>query len=269
LQRRIPVPTVEVNGERLEYVQQGEGTPVVLLHGIGASADLWSEVLNSLGDAYAVCAINLRGHGGSSCNGELSVNALTGDIKAAADALVLKSFHLVGVSLGAAVAVRLAAMTPDAVRSLIVSGIGLEPSQALADEIYGIREAVHYLAADDFAQQVGEALLVPDAPPERVEALGRSISTLTKQRYLQALEALSAAQVKSVAAQVKAPSLVLRGELDELVVEADAATLAEVLGGAERAEIPDAGHLANVDNPTAFSEKLRSFLDSSGSVGAN
>ncbi len=255
------MPILEVNGERLDYLAQGEGPPLVLLHGVGACADLSTGVLASLTGKYAACAISLRGHGGSSCNGTLSAATLAEDVKATAEALRLTPFHLVGVSLGAAVALRLAAMAPEAVRSLVVSGIGLESSQALADEIYGIREAVHYLAPEAFAQQVAEAMLVPHAPDSQREALRRSISMLTKQRYLQALEAFSAAQRAVVVKQVQAPTLVLRGELDELVSEADADALAKSLGGAARAEIADAGHLADIDNPAGFADKLNAFFD--------
>lgn len=253
---------LEVNGERLEYLTHGEGPPVVLLHGVGACAELSTGVLASLAGRHAAYAVSLRGHGGSSCNGTLSAGTLAEDVKAAAEALALVSFHLVGVSLGAAVALRLAAMAPKAVRSLVVSGIGLEPSQALADEIYGIREAVHYLNPDAFARQVAEAMLAPDTPDSRREALGRSISKLTQQRYLQALEACSSARLTVVVKQVQAPALVLRGELDELVSAADADVLAESLGGAARAEIAGAGHLADVDNPAGFADRLNSFFDS-------
>lgn len=254
------MPILEVNGERLEYLTLGDGPPVVLLHGVGACAELSTGVLGSLACKHAAYAISLRGHGGSSCNGTLSAGTLAEDVKAAAEALALASFHLVGVSLGGAVALHLAAMAPKAVRSLVVSGVGLEPGQVLADEIYGIREAVHYLDPDAFARQVAEAMLAPDAPDRRREALGRSISKLTRQRYLQALEAYSSAQLAVVVKQVQAPALVLRGELDELVPEADADALAKSLGGAARAEIADAGHLADIDNPAGFAGQLDSFF---------
>ena len=253
------MPTIEVNGERLGYLTQGKGPPLVLLHGIGASADLWGGVLGSLGAEYAAYAISLRAHGGSSCNGALLVETLAEDVKAAAEALGLESYHLVGVSLGGAAALSLAAMEPKAIRSLVVCGVGLESSQALADEIYGIREAVHYLAPEVFAQQVAEAMLVPDTPNRQREALSRSITKLTKQRYLQALEAFSAAQLTAVVKQVKAPILVLRGELDELVSKENADALALSLGAA-RAEIAGAGHLANIDNPAAFADKVLEFF---------
>lgn len=256
------MPSLDVNGERIEYLSRGSGEPVVLLHGVGACAQLSGGVLASLARKRAAYAISLRGHGGSSCNGELSARALAQDVMAATQALKLPSFHLVGISLGAAAALHVAAMAPESVRSLAVSGIGLEPGQALADEIYGIREAVHYLAPDAFARQVADAMLAPDSPDSQREALRRSIAELTKQRYLQALEALSAARPSAVAEQVRAPVLTLRGELDELVSKTDADALAKALGGAARAEIADAGHLADIDNPAGFSDRLDSFFDS-------
>ena len=108
--------TVDVNGERLNYVEQGSGPPLVLLHGIGCDAGLWSRVLDGLGGEYAARAFNLRGHGGSSCTGELSIAAMTDDIGAATSALGIETFDLVGVSLGGAVAVHLAAKFPARIR---------------------------------------------------------------------------------------------------------------------------------------------------------
>jgi len=254
------VSTVEVNGEKINYVEHGSGPALVLLHGIGADAGLWSGVIDALGGEFAVRAFNLRGHGGSSCNGDLTVAALADDIAAATTALGLEAFDLAGVSLGGAVAVHLAAKAPARVRSLVVGGIGLNPSKALADEIYGVREAVHYLVPEDFAQQVSEALLVPDAPAESVAAVGRAIGVITKQRYLKALEALAAAGLGDIAAAVKAPTLVLHGGLDEMVTAADANALAGAIGGARRADLADAGHLANIDDPAGFAAALKGFL---------
>ena len=194
--------------------------------------------------------------------GAFSVDALVEDIKAVAEKLSLPSFHIVGVSLGGAIALRLAAVTPKAIRSVVVSGLGLVPSQALADEIYGIREAQHYLAQEVFAHQVAEAMLMPDTPDSKRQALSRSILKLSKQRYLQALEAFSTVQFTDVVKHVRAPVLILRGELDELVSNADTEALSIALGGAARAEIANAGDLADIDNPSSFADHLNSFFDS-------
>lgn len=254
------MPTIEVNGEKLAYAVQGEGVPVVLLHGAGAHGGLWTEMLTALGGGFAAHAFSLRGHAESTCNGGLSAEAMAKDVQAAVQALRIVPLHLVGVSLGAAVALHLAATAPNAVRSLTVCGIGLTPSKALADEIYGVREAVHYLKPDDFALQVGEALLAPDAPQDRLAQIKQSLLTLTKQRYLQALEALAAADVKAVVDKIKSPALVMRGEVDGIVDASDAQALAEALGRAKYVEIPDAAHLTNIDNPEAFAAQLRAHI---------
>ena len=254
------MPTVEVNGEKLNTIHKGSGPEVVLLHGTGACADLWSDVIGRLADRYSLWAFDLRGHGGSSCNQELSVAAMADDLLAAAGILKLPVFHLVGISLGGAVAVRAAAAAPDKVLSLAVGSTGLGTGKALADEIYGIREAVHYLQPADFAEQVSGDLLNPDAPSERVEALASSIQSLTKQRYLKALEALAAADLDGAAAKIKVRTLVLHGEFDELVPAAAADALARAIAGARRAEVPEAGHLLDIDNPEAFAAELAAFL---------
>lgn len=233
---------------------------MVLLHGTGACADLWSNVIDRLADRYELWAFDLRGHGGSTCNQEISVVAMADDAIAVADALKLPPFHLVGVSLGGAVAVRIAAAAPDRVLSLTVGNTGIGMEKALADEIYGIREAVHYLQPVDFAEQVSGDVLNPDAPSDRVQALASSIQTLTKQRYLKVLEALAAADLGAVAATVKARTLVLHSELDELVTSKAADALADAIVNARRAEVPDAGHLLNIDNPEAFTAELVAFM---------
>jgi pimeloyl-ACP methyl ester carboxylesterase len=254
------VPAIEVKGEHLNYIAQGAGRPLVLLHGIGSCAALWSKTIDAIAGDAAVHAFDLRGHGGSSCNGDLTVAALADDIAAAIDALGIETFDLVGVSLGGAAAVLLAAKFPARVRSLVVSGVGLEPSKALADEIYGVREMVHYLVPDDFALQVSEALLVPDAPAESVAQVARAIGVITKQRYLKSLEALAAASLAGIAPGVKAPTLVLHGAVDEMVSKADADALAGAVAGARRADLTDAGHLANVDDPDGFVAALKTFF---------
>ena len=255
---RCTVPTVEVNGEKLNFVQKGAGPAMVLLHGIGARADLWVDVIDKLSDRYTMVAFDLRGHGESTCNQELSVAAMASDMLQATKKLQLSSFHLVGVSL-AARACELAAMNLEPVQSLVVSGIGLNIEKVLADEIYGIREAVHYFSPADFAEQVSQALLNPDASAELAGALGSSIQSLTKQRYLKALEALAAADLGTAAPQVKSPVLVLHGELDDFISTAAADALALAAGGGGVRRCPDAGDLANIDNPAAFSTALAEF----------
>jgi pimeloyl-ACP methyl ester carboxylesterase len=255
------MPTIDANGETLSYRVTGDGPALVLLHAVGAMSDLWADVISSLEDRFTVYAIDLRGHGASSLKGSLTTDDMARDLDAALGLLDLWPCHVVGSSLGAAVAVKLAANRPDKVRSLVVSGIGLSPDPVLSDEIYGIREAVHYLADDDFAYQVAEALLIPDAPQSSIDGLRDGILAQTKQNYLAGLEALEVADLTHIASKVTAPVLVLHGAMDELVPLERAEALAGALPAASVTQLADAGQIAYLDNAPGFSAALSTFLD--------
>lgn len=255
------MPTIDANGETLNYSVNGEGPALILLHAVGAKGDLWADVNKILQVRFTIYAVDLRGHGASSLNGSMTVDEMARDLESAIEALDIGTCHLVGSSLGASVAVKLAAIRPEMVKSLVVAGLGLKPDPVLADEVYGIREAVHYLADEDFAYQVAEALLMPDAPQPSIDGLRDGILAQTKQHYLMALEAMETADLADVAPKVLAPTLVLHGAMDEFVSLEQAEALSDALPDGSFVQLEDAGQIAYLDNPTGFGLALSEFLD--------
>ena len=259
------MPTVTIATGQVHYLEEGRGPTLVLLHGMGAEAGLWAPVVAGLSHRLRTISFDLRGHGGTTCNGPISIDAMVEDIAEAMSRLDVSKFHLAGVSLGGAVALRIASAQPEQVQSLILSGIGVtlgEPlGNGLADEVYAISETVVYLASTRFAEQVAENLLIPDSPRKRIDALAAAVSKVTKWRYLEVVQAVAASDNAAAAANVKCRTLVLNGALDELITSAAADALSKIIPGSVRLEISDAGHHANIDNPEAFVKKiLASFI---------
>jgi len=257
------MPTIDSNGEILFYSVSGEGPSLVLLHAVGAKGDLWADVLKPLEDRFTIYAFDLRGHGSSSLNGSLTTDDMAKDLESAIKALDIGPCHLVGSSIGATVAVKLAASRPETVRSVLVSGVGLTPDPVLTDEAYGIREAVHYLADEDFAYQVAEALLIPDAPQSGIDGLRDGILAQSKQNYLSALEAMELSDLTEYASKVSSPALVLHGAMDELVPVEAAEALAKALSNGSIEHLEDAGQIAYLDNSAGYCAALSEFLDRS------
>lgn len=124
---------VDIGGRALRAsVSPGEGAPIVLLHGFGADLNNWLFNLDALSAAAPVIAIDLPGHGASDKDvGDGSLERLAGDVGRALDALGVDGAHLVGHSLGAAVAMRLALDQPCRVLSLtLISPAGLPGSES-------------------------------------------------------------------------------------------------------------------------------------------
>jgi len=256
------MPTIDVNGETLHYSVDGEGPVLILLHAVGAEGSLWADAIRPLKGKFKVYAFDLRGHGESSLNGSLTTDHMARDLEFALEALGLRSYHLVGSSLGASVAVKLSAAGGERVQSLVISGVGLTPDSLLDDEIYGIRESVHYLADEDFSGQVAEALLIPDAPQQGIDGLRDGILAQTKQNYLRALEAMKGADLADLAPNVSVPALVLHGVMDEFVTRGQAEALVAALPDGAMGQLEDAGQIAYLDNPAGFGAALSVFLSS-------
>jgi pyruvate dehydrogenase E2 component (dihydrolipoamide acetyltransferase) len=101
--------TVEVAAGTLRFLRQGEGDPVVLLHGFGGDLNNWLFALPALAADHTVYALDLPGHGGSSKDvGAGDVDALAGAVEQFLESQSLEKAHLVGHSLGGLVAATLA-----------------------------------------------------------------------------------------------------------------------------------------------------------------
>ena len=168
-QRHRSQQFVTPDSVRLHYLEQGSGTVLVLLHGFALSAELnWAGpgAMDSLAGRFHVIALDLRGHGASD---KLYDPAAYGthfvdDVVALLDHLGVRRAHIAGYSLGATLALRLAALHPDRVISVVLGGGGWQPPGAPPPPVLG-----QWLANLDRAARgemtVSDALQRPDASP--------------------------------------------------------------------------------------------------------
>ena len=127
------------SGVPIHYRVEGRGEPVVLIHGLHASAQMnWGApgIIADLAKTYRVIALDCRGHGQSgkpAAEGAYGVQMVE-DIVRLLDHLKLRSAHIVGYSMGGMIALKLAVLHPDRVRSTTLGGMGwLEEGSRLQD----------------------------------------------------------------------------------------------------------------------------------------
>src|SRR6476620_1844552 len=107
------MPTVEVNGARLHVSQQGTGEDVLLLCGLGDDVAAWDGQTPVFAERYRVTAIDNRGVGQSSLpDGEFTMRDLAADAAGVCDALGISGAHVMGFSMGGAIAQELALARP-------------------------------------------------------------------------------------------------------------------------------------------------------------
>lgn len=123
------MPHVRANGLDVHYTVEGEGPPLVLLHGASSSAiEDWGHQRALFRQSFTCHLVDARGHAGTFWDGvgDWSRDRLVDDLWAFADALGLGTFHLAGFSMGALTALTCAVRRPERVASAVVVGIDVE-----------------------------------------------------------------------------------------------------------------------------------------------
>ena len=131
---RIEMPSavrsIELHGHSVTYRELGEGPPLLLLHGITASSECWSGVIEGLAEGHTVIAPDLLGHGASDKGrGDYSLGAFASTVRDLMQALGLDSATIAGHSLGGGVAMQFAYQFPERVERLVLvssGGLGRE-----------------------------------------------------------------------------------------------------------------------------------------------
>jgi pyruvate dehydrogenase E2 component (dihydrolipoamide acetyltransferase) len=253
---------VEVGGRQINYLHLGnaEGTPIILVHGFGADLNSWMFNQPQLAESHTTYALDLPGHGQSDKKvGEGSITDLAGTLAGFLDALGIGRAHLVGQSLGAAVALKLAVDHPDKAASLTLissAGLGEDINMAYIEGFIAaagrkdLKPELEKLFADPGL--VSRDMINDVLKYKRMDGVDQVLKTIAGGVFAGGKQSLV---LKDRLGDIKAPVQVIFGAKDQIIP----ARHAEGLGANVTVKIiPEAGHMPHME---AASEVNRLILD--------
>jgi pimeloyl-ACP methyl ester carboxylesterase len=252
----VPVPHGLLAGE-----EAGDGEPAVLIHGFSFDRAMWDPQFPALARRYRTIRYDLRGFGASGA--PVAGQGHVGDLLLLLDALGVRRAHLVGLSLGANIALAAAALHPDRVRTVVLASPGLPGYQWTTPRPPDEAAEVARRAGTEAARRwwlshpiFGSAGRYPAARQRLDEMVGR----FPAYQWAPGPAADPLPPLTGYLSTLAQPALILNGALDAAGYRDIAAALLAALPRAERTEFADAGHLLNLEQPERFNALLLAFL---------
>jgi pimeloyl-ACP methyl ester carboxylesterase len=230
---------------------------VLFLHAGGMDGRMWRPLAERLEDRYWVIVPDLRGHGTTPLPPEEFSNV--DDVLAVLDDLEVDRVAVVGASFGGYVALQLATAAPERVKGLVLMASPLDIDDWSAEiEEFRAREDELVEAGDiDGAVELGVRTWVRDP---QIEELVREMTRRAFELQV-GVEVHMREQPVDLSA-ITVPTLAISGGRDFPDFARIADRIAAEVPGAQRAEVPDAGHLIALERPDAAAELLVPFLES-------
>lgn len=244
----------DVNGLHMYYEVSGEGSPLVLLHGGMMTIDLnFATLIPTLAKSHQVIGVELQGHGRTAdIDRALTPAALASDVVALLDHLGIDRAHLLGHSMGGAVAMELAVSHPDRVRSVVPISISVRPDGMHEDfsDPASMATSTRMPTQQDFeAMQAAYVELSPHP-----DHFADFLNTLSQSNA--DLQGWSDEQL----AGITAPVLLVLGDHDFTTIE-HGGVMKELIPGSHLAVLPGTTHMEATRQDHLLLPMLDRFLD--------
>lgn len=258
--------TIEAGGQRIRYlaVGEGEGAPLVFIHGFGGDLNNWQFNQEALAAARPTFALDLPGHGGSTkelAADRADVGALAAAVLAFMDAKAIAQAHLVGHSLGGAIALDLAVNHPDRVRSVTAicsAGLGPEINMAYIDGFMAanrrkqLQPVLEMLVADPTL--VSREMIQDVLRFKRLDGVEAALNRIIDATFAGGQQAL---QLTGRLGELRVPVQVIWGRKDQIIPVRHS----EGLPGSIRVHVfDDAGHMVHMEKAAEVNDLIQRFI---------
>lgn len=273
---------IDVKGKSIAYMAEGNGVPIILLHGWPQSSHVWHKVVPFLAAKHRVVSIDLPGLGESQSFDIFDTGGVADIISDAAEALGISSYHLVGHDIGAWVATSLALRQEGRLKSLTVVDAGIPG--LIPDEIFKPSNAsrvwqFYFHAVGDIPELLTEGrereylswyfhnkAIVKDAISESdidlyTNQYRRKHAMSNGFGYYRAFTK-SADQNRSFQQKLAIPVLAIGGE--SAVGASIGAAMNKIATTVTTKVVPNCGHYVPEERPSEFTETLLEFINGRG-----
>ena len=238
---------------------------LVLSHALGLSMAMWDPQLSRLSRALRVVRYDHRGHGGSPAPaGPYRIEDLGRDLLHLLDRLSLERVSFCGLSLGGFVGLWLAANAPERVDRLVVCS---SAARMPRPEDYAARaNVVRAQGMAAIAQAAVSRWFTPaflERQPDIVAGFRAQLLATAPEGYASTCEAVAAMDLRAELPRIVAPTLVIAGAEDQATPPERSQEIARLIPGAELVILPDAAHIANVEQPDAVNRQILRHLTAS------
>lgn len=265
--------SIQVGGLNISVTDVGDGPPVVLLHGFACGKRMWLHQIRALKRRFRVIAYDQRGHGLTDAPPAAqgySAGLLGRDLVGVLDALKIERAALVGFSLGGGPALALAAAKPDRVSHLVLADVGAGADEPIKLESIARRwgdligrgdidelvcdmlrsELFKIYARRNLRRRNHMAALIRATP---IDGLRFTLAQVLAKRK-------SLFRLTGLLESIQVPTLIAVGQYDYMCSKA-ARLMAQSIPDAVLKVIGDSGHMAPLEQPTAFNAALLEFLN--------
>lgn len=253
---------------RLYYRHEGQGEPLIILHGLLGSSDNWRAMSKRLAQHFAVYSLDLRNHGQSPHDAGMNYTVMAEDIREFMQAQALTRAFLLGHSMGGKVAMQFAATYPQKVEELVIVDIAPKaypPSQK------PLLAALRRLDLDPIASFAdADAALKPSIPETALrQFLIKNLSRDEAGRFRwrtgldEIAENYDALTVQiAIDPPFEKPACFIRGGRSDFIADEDSAPIHRAFPLAKIETIERAGHWVQSEAPEEFYRTVIAFLSS-------
>ncbi len=253
---------IVVNDIEMYYEISGQGEPLVLIHGLGSSTRDWEDFIPLLPN-FQIITLDLRGHGQTTKpKGPYSIKMFANDIITLLKHLDIDSAHVLGISLGGAIALQISVDYPDSVKSTTIINSTAEillDSFKMKMEAFKRKLIVKLVGMKKMGEVLAPRLFIKPEQEEQRQKLITRWAENDKKAYLSAMGALMGWSVMKDLPNIKCPALVVGsdGDYSTSEVKKEYTTL---IPNAKFVEIQDARHAVTAEKPQELSKIVLEFL---------
>jgi len=242
----------------VSIVEAGTGDPVIFVHGVVTTSNIFPKYLNAYSPDYRGIAVDLRGYGDSDKpEAGFTIDQFSKDLIKLADALHIDKPVWVGVSMGGMILQRLALDNPSRVRALVLV--------STTDGAMILDRHIPSIGAPRDYREVSKNMIVesfpPGTDPKIYQPLLDRILTWNAIVIREALTSMSQFNTHGQLSRIHAPTLIMVGAKDDVATPAIAKGIQDQIHGAQLVQF-NTGHFMMAEDPEQFRAVLGDFLQS-------